>query len=111
MPSMVFISHSSKDRPTADAICAHLKDEPILILAALAAVYVILEILYESYIHPLTILSTLPSATLGALIALLLFDMEFSIIAMLGMILLIGIVKKNAIMTVVLRFRPNGMSI
>ena len=60
----------------------------------------ILGILYESYIHPLTILSTLPSATLGALIALLLFDMEFSIIAMLGMILLIGIVKKNAIMMV-----------
>jgi multidrug efflux pump len=61
---------------------------------------VILGILYESYIHPLTILSTLPSATLGALIALFLFNMEFSIIAMLGMILLIGIVKKNAIMMV-----------
>ena len=60
----------------------------------------ILGILYESYIHPLTILSTLPSATLGALIALILFNMEFSIIAMLGMILLIGIVKKNAIMMV-----------
>jgi len=85
---------------TADAFQSSLKDEPILILAALAAVYVILGILYESYIHPLTILSTLPSATLGALIALLLFNMEFSIIAMLGMILLIGIVKKNAIMMV-----------
>ena len=60
----------------------------------------ILGILYESYTHPLTILSTLPSATLGALIALILFNMEFSIIAMLGMILLIGIVKKNAIMMV-----------
>jgi multidrug efflux pump len=85
---------------TANAFQSSLKDEPILILAALIAVYVILGILYESYIHPLTILSTLPSATLGALIALLLFNMEFSIIAMLGMILLIGIVKKNAIMMV-----------
>jgi multidrug efflux pump len=85
---------------TANAFQSSLKDEPILILAALVAVYVILGILYESYIHPLTILSTLPSATLGALIALLLFNMEFSIIAMLGMILLIGIVKKNAIMMV-----------
>jgi multidrug efflux pump len=85
---------------TANAFQSSLQDEPILILAALAAVYVILGILYESYIHPLTILSTLPSATLGALIALFLFNMEFSIIAMLGMILLIGIVKKNAIMMV-----------
>jgi multidrug efflux pump len=85
---------------TANAFQASLKDEPILILAALAAVYVILGILYESYIHPITILSTLPSATLGALIALILFHMDFSIIAMLGMILLIGIVKKNAILMV-----------
>jgi multidrug efflux pump len=84
----------------ANAFQSSLKDEPILILAALIAVYVILGILYESYIHPITILSTLPSATLGALIALILFNMEFSIIAMLGMILLIGIVKKNAIMMV-----------
>lgn len=85
---------------TVNAFQSSLKDEPILVLTALAAVYVILGILYESYIHPLTILSTLPSATLGALIALILFNMEFSIIAMLGMILLIGIVKKNAIMMV-----------
>jgi multidrug efflux pump len=85
---------------TANAFQSSLKDEPILILAALAAVYVILGILYESCIHPITILSTLPSATLGALIALILFNMEFSIIAMLGMILLIGIVKKNAILMV-----------
>jgi len=84
----------------ANAFQSSLKDEPILILAALAAVYVILGILYESYIHPITILSTLPSATLGALIALILFNMEFGIIAMLGMILLIGIVKKNAILMV-----------
>jgi multidrug efflux pump len=85
---------------TANALQSSLKDEPILILAALAAVYVILGVLYESYIHLITILSTLPSATLGALIALILFNMEFSIIAMLGMILLIGIVKKNAILMV-----------
>lgn len=85
---------------TANAFQSSLQDEPILILAALAAVYVILGVLYESYIHPITILSTLPSATLGALIALILFNMEFSIIAMLGMILLIGIVKKNAILMV-----------
>jgi multidrug efflux pump len=85
---------------TANAFQSSLKDEPILILAALIAVYVILGILYESYVHPITILSTLPSATLGALIALILFNMEFSIIAMLGMILLIGIVKKNAILMV-----------
>jgi multidrug efflux pump len=85
---------------TANAFQSSMKDEPILILAALAAVYVILGILYESYIHPITILSTLPSATLGALMALQLFNIEFSIIAMLGMILLIGIVKKNAIMMV-----------
>ncbi len=85
---------------TANAFQASLKDEPILILVALAAVYVILGILYESYIHPIAILSTLPSATLGALIALILFNMDFSIIAMLGMILLIGIVKKNAILMV-----------
>ncbi|HTD14253.1 MAG TPA: efflux RND transporter permease subunit [Chthoniobacterales bacterium] len=85
---------------TANAFQSSLKDEPILILAALIAVYVILGILYESYVHPITILSTLPSATLGALIALILFNMEFSIISMLGMILLIGIVKKNAILMV-----------
>jgi multidrug efflux pump len=85
---------------TANAFQSSMKDESILILAALAAVYVILGILYESYIHPITIFSTLPSATLGALMALQLFNIEFSIIAMLGMILLIGIVKKNAIMMV-----------
>jgi multidrug efflux pump len=74
--------------------------EPILILAALATVYIVLGILYESYIHPLTILSTLPSAGVGALLALLLFGIDFSIIALIGVILLIGIVKKNAIMMV-----------
>jgi multidrug efflux pump len=85
---------------TAQAFQQSLQDQPILILAALAAVYIVLGILYESYIHPLTILSTLPSAGVGALLALLLFDTEFSIIALIAVILLIGIVKKNAIMMV-----------
>jgi multidrug efflux pump len=77
-----------------------LEHEPLLILAALITVYIVLGILYESYIHPLTILSTLPSAGVGALLALMLFRMEFSIIALIGIILLIGIVKKNAIMMI-----------
>ncbi|NUX52295.1 efflux RND transporter permease subunit [Paraburkholderia youngii] len=85
---------------TAQAFQQSMSDQPILILAALAAVYIVLGILYESYIHPLTILSTLPSAGVGALLALLLFNTEFSIIALIGVILLIGIVKKNAIMMV-----------
>ncbi|HEX7932961.1 MAG TPA: efflux RND transporter permease subunit [Paraburkholderia sp.] len=85
---------------TAQAFQQSMSDQPILILAALAAVYIVLGILYESYIHPLTILSTLPSAGVGALLALLLFKTEFSIIALIGVILLIGIVKKNAIMMV-----------
>ncbi|WP_233800765.1 efflux RND transporter permease subunit [Paraburkholderia sp. HP33-1] len=85
---------------TAQAFQQSMSDQPILILAALAAVYIVLGILYESYIHPLTILSTLPSAGVGALLALLLFKTEFSIIALIGVILLIGIVKKNAILMV-----------
>ena len=85
---------------TAQAFQQSLNNQPLLILAALAAVYIVLGILYESYIHPLTILSTLPSAGVGALLALLLFKTEFSIIALIGVILLIGIVKKNAIMMV-----------
>jgi multidrug efflux pump len=85
---------------TAQAFQQSLDNQPLLILAALAAVYIVLGILYESYIHPLTILSTLPSAGVGALLALLLFQTEFSIIALIGVILLIGIVKKNAIMMV-----------
>ncbi|HEY4298707.1 MAG TPA: efflux RND transporter permease subunit [Paraburkholderia sp.] len=85
---------------TAQAFQQSLNDQPLLILAALAAVYIVLGVLYESYIHPLTILSTLPSAGVGALLALLLFNTEFSIIALIGVILLIGIVKKNAIMMV-----------
>ena len=79
---------------------ASLKDQPMLILTALVAVYIVLGILYESLIHPLTIISTLPSAGVGALIALVLFRTELTIIAMIGIILLIGIVKKNAIMMI-----------
>jgi multidrug efflux pump subunit AcrB len=85
---------------TAQAFNASLADEPLLIAAAIAAVYVVLGILYESYIHPITILSTLPSAGVGALLALLLTHTELSVIALIGMILLIGIVKKNAIMMI-----------
>ena len=77
-----------------------LAQQPWLILAALAVMYIVLGMLYESYMHPLTILSTLPSAGIGALLALLLVDQEFSVIALIGVFLLIGIVKKNAIMMV-----------
>jgi len=85
---------------TAQAFQASLGNETWLILAALVTVYIVLGILYESYIHPLTILSTLPSAGVGALLALMLFNTEFSVIALIGVILLIGIVKKNAIMMI-----------
>jgi multidrug efflux pump len=85
---------------SAQAFQASLANEPLLILAALVTVYIVLGILYESYIHPLTILSTLPSAGVGALLALMLCGTEFSVIALIGIILLIGIVKKNAIMMI-----------
>ncbi|HXX82623.1 MAG TPA: multidrug efflux RND transporter permease subunit [Casimicrobiaceae bacterium] len=85
---------------TARAFQASLASQPWLILAALIAVYIVLGVLYESYVHPITILSTLPSAGVGALLALLLFHSEFSVIALIGVILLIGIVKKNAIMMI-----------
>ncbi len=85
---------------TAQAFQSSLASEPFLILAALITVYIVLGVLYESYIHPITILSTLPSAGVGALLALMLFKTEFSIIALIGIILLIGIVKKNAIMMI-----------
>ncbi len=85
---------------TAKAFQASLASQPLLILAALVAVYIVLGMLYESYIHPLTILSTLPSAGVGALLALMATGTEFSIIALIGVILLIGIVKKNAIMMI-----------
>ena len=85
---------------TAQAFQASLTNEPILILAALMTVYIVLGVLYESYIHPITILSTLPSAGVGAVLALMIFHTELSVIAVIGIILLIGIVKKNGIMMV-----------
>ncbi len=85
---------------TAQAYQDTLSNQPILIAAALATVYIVLGILYESYVHPITILSTLPSAGVGALLALMLFHLDLSIIAMIGVILLIGIVKKNAILMI-----------
>ena len=85
---------------TAATFVQALRTQPILILAALAVVYIVLGILYESYIHPLTILSTLPSAGVGAVLALRLCNLEFSVIALIGVILLIGIVKKNAILMI-----------
>jgi hydrophobe/amphiphile efflux-1 (HAE1) family protein len=85
---------------TAKAFVDSLSNQPILILAALLAVYIVLGVLYESLVHPVTILSTLPSAGVGALLALILMHTEFSIIALIGVILLIGIVKKNAIMMI-----------
>jgi multidrug efflux pump len=85
---------------TAQAFQTALANEAWLIFAALVTVYIVLGILYESYIHPLTILSTLPSAGVGALLALMLFRTEFSVIALIGIVLLIGIVKKNAIMMI-----------
>jgi multidrug efflux pump len=85
---------------TAQAFQASLKNEPLLILAALVTVYIVLGVLYESYIHPLTILSTLPSAGVGAILALMLFHSELSVVALIGIILLIGIVQKNAIMMI-----------
>jgi multidrug efflux pump len=85
---------------TAATFQQSLNSEPILIAAALAAIYIVLGVLYESYIHPITIISTLPSAGVGAVLSLLIFRTEFSIIALIGVILLIGIVKKNAIMMI-----------
>jgi hydrophobic/amphiphilic exporter-1 (mainly G- bacteria), HAE1 family len=85
---------------TAQDFQASLRSQPYLLLAAIVAVYIILGILYESYIHPITILSTLPSAGIGALMALMLFRLDLSIIGLTGIILLIGIVKKNAIMMI-----------
>jgi multidrug efflux pump len=85
---------------TAQVFQDSLSNEPVLIAAAIAAVYILLGVLYESYIHPITILSTLPSAGVGALLALMLFHTQFDIIGTIGVILLVGIVKKNAIMMI-----------
>ncbi|MBL0242609.1 MAG: multidrug efflux RND transporter permease subunit [Rhodoferax sp.] len=85
---------------TAQAFQSSLSSQPLLILAAVVTIYIVLGMLYESLIHPITILSTLPSAGVGALLALMLFKTEFTIIALIGVVLLIGIVKKNAIMMI-----------
>ncbi len=85
---------------TAQAFTSSLKNEPLLVLAALLTVYIVLGVLYESYVHPITILSTLPSAGIGALLALMLFGVDLSVIAIIGLLLLIGIVKKNAILLI-----------
>ena len=85
---------------TAASFQASLANEPLLILAALVTVYIVLGVLYESFIHPLTILSTLPSAGVGAFLALIFFHQDLNVVAIIGIVLLIGIVKKNGIMIV-----------
>src|SRR2546423_784829 len=107
--SSIPISSSSGD---AQAFQASLSSMPVLIIAAIIVVYLILGILYESYIHPLTILSTLPSAGVGALLALQFGKMDLSVVGIIGIILLIGIVKKNGIMLVdfaIVAERERGM--
>jgi multidrug efflux pump len=94
------LSINASFQGTAAAFQASLSNEPILILAALITVYIVLGVLYESYIHPITILSTLPSAGVGAILALIMFKMDLNVIGIIGIILLIGIVKKNAIMMI-----------
>ncbi|HKA20012.1 MAG TPA: efflux RND transporter permease subunit [Blastocatellia bacterium] len=94
------VSIQASFQGTAQAFRASLTNEPLLILAAIITVYIVLGVLYESYIHPVTILSTLPSAGVGAILALLLCRTELDVIALIGIILLIGIVKKNAIMMI-----------
>lgn len=96
MPTRIHGSFSG----TLQAFQTSLASEPILIITALLAVYIVLGILYESLVHPITILSTLPSAGVGAVLALMLFRTDLSVIALIGVVLLIGIVKKNAIMMV-----------
>lgn len=93
---------------TAQVFQDTMNSQVILILAAIATVYIVLGVLYESYVHPLTILSTLPSAGVGALLALELFGAPFSLIALIGIMLLIGIVKKNAIMMVDFAWTPSA---
>ncbi len=97
---------------TAQAFRDSLSSQPLLILAAVLVIYIVLGILYESFIHPLTILSGLPSAGIGALLTLLLFGMDLSVIAIIGIVLLVGIVKKNAIMMIdfAIERRRHGMS-
>jgi multidrug efflux pump len=94
------LSVQTEFQGTARAFQASLRNEPALILAAIITVYIVLGVLYESYIHPLTILSTLPSAGVGAILALLICHESLGVVALIGIILLIGIVKKNAIMMI-----------
>jgi multidrug efflux pump len=96
MPPSVIGSYSGD----AEEFAKSLESEPWLILAAIIAIYIVLGVLYESFIHPMTILSTLPSAGVGALLALMLFGYDLSVIALIGIVLLMGIVKKNAIMMI-----------
>ncbi|WP_395443004.1 efflux RND transporter permease subunit [Caulobacter sp. UC70_42] len=96
MPTSVRGSFQGQARQAND----QMKQQPLLILAAIVAIYIVLGILYESYVHPITVLSTLPAAGVGAVVALLIFRMEFSIIALIGVFLLLGIVKKNAILII-----------
>jgi multidrug efflux pump len=106
-------SINARFQGSAAAFQAALANEPILILAAVVVVYIVLGVLYESYIHPITILSTLPSAGVGAILALMAFHVDLSVIALIGIILLIGIVKKNAIMMIDFALeaeRDQGMS-
>jgi len=106
-------SVNAQFKGSARAFEASLTNEPLLILAALIVVYIVLGVLYESYIHPITILSTLPSAGVGAILALLIFHVDLSVIALIGIILLIGIIKKNAIMMIDFALeaeRDHGMS-
>ena len=105
-------SVSTAFQGTAQAFRDSLSSQPLLILAAILVIYIVLGILYESFIHPLTILSGLPSAGIGALLTLLLFGMDLSVIAIIGIVLLVGIVKKNAIMMIdfAIERRRHGMS-
>jgi multidrug efflux pump len=96
MPPSVIGAYSGD----AEEFASSLASEPWLILAAVIAIYIVLGVLYESFIHPMTILSTLPSAGLGALLALMVFGYDLSVIALIGVVLLMGIVKKNAIMMI-----------
>jgi len=109
MPSSVHTEFAGNAKAFADS----LGDQPILILAAILAIYIVLGILYENTLHPITILSTLPSAGIGALLALILTGTELSIISIIGVILLMGIVKKNGIMLVdfaIIAERDRGLS-
>src|SRR5262249_37880170 len=96
MPSVVTGSYSGD----ADEFTKSLSGQPWLILAAVIAIYIVLGVLYESFVHPFTILTTLPSAGIGALLALMLVGMDLSLVALIGIVLLMGIVKKNAIMMI-----------